>query len=292
MLKLRFAGSGERAPDPPAQDATGVHVWRNHRGGIVACGFAHGGVRWMYWPYLASFRFDLQDGFITAITTPSAPLDVVWDTYRRSVLPMALHVAGFEALHASAIVSNGNVVAFCAVSETGKSTIAYGLHRRGLPQWSDDAVALRTDSGVEATPLPFEIRLRDESRTFFGVAIPDPRRFEDNGPGSQLYSETAPIGAICLLARSPANEARYAAVRRMPPAEAFPLLLEHAHVFDPFDGVRRERMLRAYLDLVGAVPVYEVAFVPGRDRLDGVLDTIIETLGLTLPAAARARRAS
>src|SRR5690349_23702252 len=105
MLKLRFANPGERGSEPPPSDDPAVHTWRNLRGGVVARGFARDGYRWMFWPYLANFRFDLQDGFITAFPEPGAPVDVIWDTYRRSVLPMALQVGGFEALHASAILS-------------------------------------------------------------------------------------------------------------------------------------------------------------------------------------------
>ena len=57
----------------------------------------------MIWPRLAAYRFRWPDAsFITAYPDADAPIATVWDTYRRSVLPMAMQAAGWEALHASA----------------------------------------------------------------------------------------------------------------------------------------------------------------------------------------------
>jgi hypothetical protein len=243
----------------------------------------------MAWPYLATFRFGVDDPFITAYARPDAPVDVIWDVYRRTVLPMALQVLGWEALHASAIVatvkgaSQPGIVAFSAVSETGKSTVAYALRRRGFPQWSDDGVVFRVEEHASALPLPFAARLRPESCTMFGV---DPAAFahvEENGAGEQQYVEPLPITAICVLTRT--AEGPSERIRAMEPAEAFPALLIHAHEFDPANAERRARMMKTYLDLVAHVPVYEVAFLPDRNRMSHLLDVIVDALGLRLPAA-------
>jgi hypothetical protein len=280
MLSLRFGHAGERAPQTPAAGTPGVHVWHNRRGGIVATGFNSAGYDWMAWPYLATYRFRSADPFITAFLEPNAPMDVVWDTYRRSVLPMALQATGLEALHASAVVSRSRVIAFCAVSETGKSTVAFGLRRRGFPQWSDDAVVFQADpEGATALPLPFEVRLRSQSREMFGHEAPAFTHFEDDGPGEQVHTDPAPLGAICLLSRADRLGSGDATdIRALDRASAFPALLTHAHVFNPFDEGRRRRMLQTYLDLVATVPVYEVAFAAGADRLSTVLDEVATAL--------------
>ena len=55
---------------------------------------------------------------------------------------------GWEALHASAVLSPQGVVAFCAGSGTGKSTIARGLSERGYQLCADDAVAVKADFAI------------------------------------------------------------------------------------------------------------------------------------------------
>jgi hypothetical protein len=292
VLKLRLAGPSERPASPFDQADSAVHVWHNRRGGVVARGFSEAGYHWMAWPYLATFRFRAGDPYITAHVLAGAPVDVVWDVYRRTVLPMALQVLGWEALHASAVVCQidrhgRGIVAFSAVSETGKSTVAYGLRQRGFPQWSDDGVVFRTEDQPLATPLPFAARLRPESRTIFSADADLSRPFEENGAGEQQFDEPLPIAAICLLMRTADANGSVAAIRSVAPGEAFPALLTHAHEFDPHNVERRARMMQTYLDLVAHVPVYEVAFVPDRKQIDRLLDAIVGAMQLRPPAAAQ-----
>jgi hypothetical protein len=285
MLKLRFAEPTERAPGTPAEGSPGVHVWLNKHGGVVARGFRQDGHYWMAWPRLATYRFSVSDPFVTAFAEPSAPIDIIWDTYRRSVLPMAMQVRGREALHASAVVSRQGVVAFCARSETGKSTIAFGLRRRGFPQWSDDGVVFAPGAtSVLSLPLPFEVRLRPGSRELLGGNVPSAIRFTQNSPGEQLHTDSLPIALICLLTRAPASEVTHPRVSVVSPASAFREMLTHAHEFDPTDEGRRARMMQAYLDLVARLPIYEVTFAPDREQLNLLLDTVVAGLSLELPS--------
>jgi hypothetical protein len=286
MLKLRFAGPTERTPGTPVEGSPGVHVWLNKKGGVVARGFRQGGQYWMAWPRLATYRFDAIDPFVTAFAEPSAPIDIIWDTYRRSVLPMAMQVRGREALHASAVVSRQGVVAFCAASETGKSTLAFGLRRRGFPQWSDDGVVFAAGtSSILSFPLPFEVRLRPGSRELLGGNLPTAIRFTQNTHGEQVHTDPLPIALICLLTRSTRSaEIRHPLIAPVCPASAFRHMLTHAHEFDPSDEGRRARMMQAYLDLVARVPVYEVTFAPDREQLSLLLDTVVAGLSLELPS--------
>jgi hypothetical protein len=292
VLKLRFAGPGAQAPDPLIDRPTGVHVWLNRQGGVVARGFREAGFHWMAWPDLVTYRFAPADPFITAYAVPGAPVDIIWDVYRRSVVPMALQAFGWEALHASAIVTSRGLIGFCATSETGKSTVAFGLRRRGFPQWSDDGVVFRTEGAALATPLPFEARLRPESRAIFGADAAMLPRLEGNGRGEQRYSDPMPIALICLLKRVSGADDAPPLIRNVPATEAFPELLIHAHEFDPYDPDRRARMMQTYLDLVALVPVVEIRFVPNRDRLETLLDTIVDKLSLGVPDEADATQSA
>jgi hypothetical protein len=147
----------------------------------------------------------------------------------------------------------------------------------------------RTEGGALATPLPFEARLRPESRAIFGTDDSMFPGLEGNSPGEQRYTEPMPIALICLLKRvATLPDDRPAIVRPVSPVEAFPELLIHAHEFDPYDPDRRARMMQTYLDLAALVPVVEVSFVPDRSRLESLLDTIIDGLSLSVPDAADA----
>jgi hypothetical protein len=261
-------------------------VWLNTQGGVVARGFRQGGRYWMAWPRLATYGFDGSDSFVTAYAEPCAPIHIIWDTYRRSVIPMAMQVRGWEALHASAIVTRQGVVAFCAASETGKSTLAFALRRRGFPQWSDDCVVFAVESdSVLSVPLPFEARLRPSSHEIFGESLPATSRFQQNSPGEQIHTDPQPFAMICILTRSrPSDGGQRPRVAGVSPAAAFRAMLTHAHEFDPSDARRRARMMQAYLELVAHVPVCEVTFEPVRDQLDVLLDTIVAGLSLEQPS--------
>lgn len=270
-LVLAAAGAVPAVAPPP--DRPGVHVWHNARGGVVATGFTEGGVHWMHWPYLAAYRFAAGEPSITAYPAPNAPLDVLEDTYRRSVVPMALQALGYEALHASASLMPSGVVGFFAASETGKSTIAYGLSQRGFPQWGDDSLLLEPSvRPFISRRLPFDIRLRPRSSAFFDAS---PTREAE----AIVLSETAAVAALCLLTRADRPAASPVSVCALDPVRAFSWLIAHAHCFNPNDEPRRATMLKHYLDMTALVPVYEVSFLPSLDVLPVVLDGIVEALG-------------
>jgi hypothetical protein len=239
----------------------------------------------MIWPRVAAYRFRWpDDSFITAYPDPNAAEDVVWDTYRRSVLPMAMQASGWEALHASGVVADGGVVAFCAVSETGKSTMAYGLSRRGFPQWADDCVIVGDLNGMAAVPLPFEARLRDDARDVLGGILPAHSRFQFNGPGEQVHTAPRPIKAVCVLRRErDLGRDGSPQIRPMAPADAFTAALTHAHEFDRTDEARRARMVHGYLQLIAEVPAFELTFQPEPGEIESLFDVVIDRLELERP---------
>jgi hypothetical protein len=216
---------------------------------------------------LASFRFAADSDDVVAFALPSSPDEAVVDAYQRAVLPMVLQVSGREVLHASAVLVHGRVVAFCAVSGTGKSTIAYGLSRRGHPLWGDDAVTVDlAGPTTEAVSLPFAIRLDAQAASFFG-----------GDGGQRAGSARAPLGALFVLER--AEGEGDSELVRLAPAQAFPALLVHAYCFSLESAARKRRMLEHYLELADRVPVFSVRFSPGFARLAGLLDRIEEALG-------------
>jgi len=189
---------------------------------------------------------------------------------------MALSALGDEVLHASGIVGPHGVVALCAESETGKSTLAYALSRRGYAPWADDAVSFRIDgnANVESFPLPFAIRLRAAPAARFGRGNGrDPVTLEHLAPLDDAVP--APIAAICVLER--VQELRGdepVVVERLRPTAAFPLVLAHAYCYSDADIERNRLMIVRYLRLVAHVPTFRVHLTSTLDRLDQVVDVI------------------
>jgi hypothetical protein len=273
MLKLSITSADSRTPVLPDLTDPGVQTWRENDGTVCAYGYVASGFSWMHFPGLGSYRFSSHSDEVMAFPQASTPLDWIWDTYYRSVLPMALQVVGKEVLHASGVQTEAGTIAFCATSESGKSTIAYGLSRRGYRLWADDAVVFGIfDRVVSTLPLPFRIRLRPVSAHYFGHSQIDARSLTKNDFASQVEVKPAPLVGVCLLERGETSEP--VEIQRIFPIRAFPAVLSHAYCFSLQNMERKQRMMHAYLALVREVPVYAIRFSGGIEKLPHILDGI------------------
>ena len=277
MLKLRIERTEAIVPPPPRTFNPRFEIWHNPRGGVYAYAESFGDEYHMHLPGLASFRFSSRSDEIAAVVNIATGEELVLDAYRRRVLPMALQVSGRELLHASALRSPSGVVALCADSGTGKSTMAFALNSRGYPLWADDLVAFEiSDRGSVAISLPFDSRLRPSAAALFDrntIRLPKTAPDDDITPGV----ETAPLAAICILRREDTPPAA-ATVRRLHLAEAFAAVLSHSWSFALQGGERKRRMISHYMDLVAGIPVYEVSFPSGLENLPATLDLIEQLL--------------
>lgn len=239
----------------------------------VAYGWTSGQDHWLQVPEIGTFHFVPGSENVTATPVPAVPLSSVEHAFRSVALPLVLHVSGFEALHGSAVSALGGVVAFCALSGTGKSTVAYGLSRRGYPLWGDDAVvfeATRT-GGIVAHAIPFTSGLREEAVSFFqpGNGFAEPTLVPPGRPQQ--------IRAVLLLERA-GDQSEVVEIVPLSPGDALAALVPHAHGFNLGDYARKRRTLQTYLALAAQVPVMEVRFRAGLDRLEQVLDEVQRTL--------------
>ena len=153
-------------------------------------------------PGLATFCFDERSDHVVAAPHPGIAADAVAELYWHSALPLVVQARGGEVLHASGVLMPRGVVALCGASMSGKSTIAYGLHRRGYRLWADDAVALEvTESAITALPLPFDVRLRPATAALFGLGE-RAARLAGPGDSSERGRTPAPLGpSVSSVAR-------------------------------------------------------------------------------------------
>jgi hypothetical protein len=266
-----MVGAGHESRDVPKFE-TGAELWRDNAGVVCARGIACGDVAWMEVPGIATFRFNRADWSVEASANDDSARDLIYDSYYRAALPLALQFFGFEVLHASAVRTPTGIVAFCAISETGKSTTVGALSRLGYALWADDAVIFQIngdDRGADAMAVPFRLRLdsiassaiRDTGKT---------HRWPQLGP---IELKPTPIAALCVLRRE--NDAlRVAEVNRLSRIDSVTALLPHAYCFTMDDPKRKRLMMRRYIDLAERVPTFTVTIASGLDKLPDVLDEI------------------
>jgi hypothetical protein len=271
-LKLKIINSD--LPILPDVDDPRVTVWRDRHGVLGALSHLHTGERWLHVINLASFKLDLEQNEVTAIPAEDVPHELVEDEFQRTVWPTALQLKGWEVLHGSAVQTANGIVAFCALSETGKSTIAYALSERGHPLWADDAVLLNFSArDVIASTMPFQVRLRPASASYFGHAASESDsvfgRVRREGKKSH---EQSPLKAVCLLEKLPDDSQDTLIISEVSATEALPELLKHAIYFSAEDKGRKREMMQHYLSLALRVPIFRANFRHGFDKLPAVLD--------------------
>jgi hypothetical protein len=276
-LTLTIASGDVSVPSPdPADPAT--QVWYAPDGEPSAYFYLVGDEYWANLPGIGAYRV-VEGADVVVSPDPSAPYKLVVDAYRRTVLPQALQFFGREVLHASAVVGPAGVVGFSAYSQTGKSTVAFALAKRGYRPWADDALLFETtEQGAVTHALPFTIRLRPGSREYFDVE-PLPPEEQPSGGTVTVGAESLPLAALCVLSRDAEGDtAREPAVEHLGPSEAVSALLPHAYWVSLTDETRKSRMLRAYLQLAAAVPVYSVSIPASLDQLPTVLAAVEDTV--------------
>jgi hypothetical protein len=259
---------------PPDINRPSVQMWRDHDGAIAAYAYSVHGEHWVDLPGVGRFRFGVRRDGVTAIPEPRAHPSLIWDAYYRTVLPLVLHVLGYEVLHASATDTPQGIVAFCGASGAGKSTLVAALAQRGYAAVADDAVSVEV-SGAATTvsPLPFTIHLRPASVAYFRESRP----LQATPPscGARIAKEQRPLVALCLLQRKPeAGRGDVIDTIRLPPSEAFLAVLTHAYCFSLADTQRKGQMVRHYLELISRIPVYEVRFEADWQRLAQIVTEI------------------
>jgi hypothetical protein len=266
MLRLAFA-TGDRPPPGAGRE---VNAWRDRDGEVFARLFVDGRRHRIEWPRLGVFEFEAGSETVTLWTDPGASVEVSRDVFARAILPAALQALGQQALHASAVVVDGSALLLVGRSGSGKSTTAYALSRAGFPQIADDSVVFSTAGDrLRTIPLSFQPRLRAPSRQHF------PR------PVTPLTAPAAGIrlGWIAELQQQPQTPHREPLATLLPPAEAFSVVLAHAHSFDPGDREETLRLTQDYLRLANEVPVWRVTYAPGLDRLADLERALLQIAG-------------
>ena len=246
-----------------------VEVWAGNA--IDAYGYTAAGHEWIHLPGVATFRFSTKPSSVVAIPDANRSAAGVRDAYHRSILPLVLQMCGTEVLHASAVTTEGGVLAICGVSGAGKSTLAYCLSQRGYGVFADDAVALRIERrSVVALRVPFWLNLRSDP-----THLPKQSDFE-TVQRSRLEGAELPLSAILVLGSPDGKDGAPIRVDRLQSSAAFTALLVHAYYYRLSDTERKQRLVDRYMQLASTVRVFDARIRHDFDALPSVLDSIEE----------------
>jgi hypothetical protein len=217
----------------------------------------------MHWHGLATFAFG-REGPVVASPVREGLSTQIQDIFVRGVRPVVMLARGFEGLHASAVLERRGVVALCANSGTGKSTLALAVASLGAGHFADDALVYRVEQErAVCVKLPFPIRVDDDTVHRPDVAASD-----------TMEPESAPLHRVYHLVRDGSAPARTPRFHQLPPPRAFEVLLSHAHPFDMSDGVRRREFIEQLLILARTVGVWECRFAPALDALPSLASAL------------------
>jgi hypothetical protein len=180
------------------------------------------------------------------LAAPQHPTAWYWQRYLiGQALPLAALLQGLEVLHASAVVVDGQAMAFAGASGSGKTTLATALIRIGARLLCDDVLALETvGHRVLAHPGPPVVNLRQGAISALHAPIPGGRELGRDAEARRLEIDTsadvAPLAALYVLDRS-MRHGRLA----LEPADADVawMLLASSFNFIVTDPARLERQL-------------------------------------------------
>jgi hypothetical protein len=252
---------------PPRHPDREVCVWRDEQGRVFARAFAQGARRWIDWPGLGIFAFTAGSHRVQ-VWPATTDRDLVAGAFARRLQPIILQALGRQAIHASAVLGRGGVLAFCGVGHSGKSTLAFAMTRIGYRQVADDALVLeRLESTVSARLLPFRPGLREPSRRHFGSLT---AASESSALADATLPASAPLRGIVVLQqdsslRSPDGP------NPVPPVQAFAALVTHARCFDEADAAHTRALVDDYLAIAEVVPVYSLRYPAQFGQLSSLL---------------------
>lgn len=287
---------------PPPLEAAfpEVTVWRDAAGEDAVFCATYGDWHWLRVVGVGSYRFAVgaHGSTIQGEVVPEGLSDarVMTDSYFRTAVPLAALAYGYEVLHGCAVSLPTGVVALCAPSESGKSTIANAMAERGHRVLADDSVVLSFEEHGSASTgerdatlaapvvheVPFALRLREPSATHFNRPTRDDVFVTAASRGGGEAGGPRSLAAVVLLSRRPASrgqpqrhdEGQGSYLTRLTTGSAFTHLLAEAKAFTLDDKARRRRMMSSYLRLVQQVPVYRLSYPTGLEHLDGICNQL------------------
>lgn len=194
-----------------------------------------------------------------------------------AILAILLNQRGSLVLHSSAVVINGEAVAFLGDKGAGKSTMAAYLQKRGHQFITDDLVPITfTDGKVQVAPGYPRIKLWADSVTSIGLnweSMPKIHKFIDKRSYQCFDSFSAKpvkLRQIYILDENPIIE-----IKEIKPAKAFIELTKHTYLgkYLQITGQTAENFQHCKA-VISTIPVYSLKRPHNHSKLSKVAELI------------------
>ncbi len=259
-----------------------VHEWRTGKERVYASLHHANDSFLLHFKRLGRFEVSRDISTISCTPCRTQSTAVMRHLFLDLVMPRVLSLAGEHVLHASAIEHGGRAMVFAGESGAGKSTIAAALGQAPGHILADDCVVFTESAGEFRVSAPYAaLRLWEDSAVALNLGRGDAghrngkRRFRRTSRLS-FAAGPSPLGAICLLDRSPL--AGSTGLTRVAPAEALVLLVKSAFKFDITDRLVLEREFRFLSRLVASVPCYRLTLPDSLAELPSLRTLVIDAV--------------
>jgi hypothetical protein len=245
------------------------------------------GQSYIRWDGLFEFLIDSDGRRIWCGWLGAASLESLQVYLLGQALSFALVKQGYEPLHATSVVIDGQAIAFLGSSGFGKSSIAASFLADGHRLLTDDMLLLRrTDEGYEAQPGPCRIKLFPKMARCFlaGTASAVPMNSETEKlvvplAADHRHSGSAPLRVLYVLA--PPREARRKHrihLDSLSTREAFIELVRGTFNYLVTGSERLERQYVECLDIASRVPARRISYPRVLSMLPDVRKAILSDL--------------
>jgi hypothetical protein len=231
------------------------------------------------------FEFMISpDGSLISSYALSAPQESVLETLVLGpVISFALLKLGIEQIHATAVVIDGEAVAFVGESTFGKSTLAASFVQAGCKLLTDDLlVVTRSDGRVWAQPGPQRIKLFPETaREVLGYSDENVERNPLTPKlliplDAQSFQQTAvPLKTVYVL-NVPNSTSTRITIRTMSQRNACINLLRNNYNTVIMDSARVQEPFALATSIATTVPVKTLSYARDFATLAEVRDAVLE----------------
>jgi hypothetical protein len=232
-------------------------------------------------PGCADYWIDRSGASVIAVPVDDCPEGTLAQLFLDQVLPLALHLRGRFAFHASSVALGRHaLVAFLGQAGAGKSTLASSLARGADDAlFSDDCLALEAlDTGLLAHPSYASARLWPASaeavfadRGALPLASP---RTEKLRAALPVAAGPLPLQRLYLLESADGDPA----LTRLRPRDALVAIAAHLYRLDPEDRDHLGAELPFLEQVVTRVPVARLAYRRSYAALPAVRAAILADL--------------
>jgi hypothetical protein len=245
------------------------------------------GQSYIRWDGLFEFLIDADGRRIWCGWLGAASLESLQVYLLGQALSFALVKQGYEPLHATSVVIDGQAIAFLGSSGFGKSSLAASFLADGHRLLTDDMLLLtRTDGDYQAQPGPSRIKLfpKMAGRFLAGTASAVPMNTETEKLVLPLSSDlrhsgSAPLRVLYVL--SPPREVRRTQsiqLTSLSTRETFIELVRGTFNYLVTGSERLERQYTECLDVASRVPARRISYPRVLSMLTDVRKAILSDL--------------